>query len=186
MHSHTYQARRLRHILEAGGLIAYPTEAVFGLGCDPHNETAVERLLTVKQRSWSKGLILIAAAFDQLAPFVIPLSDTQRTQVETTWPGPVTWLLPAHPDVPFWLRGEHDTLAVRVTAHPLASAICRAWGGALVSTSANLSGRPPARTALAVRKQFGQQVDYVIPGATGGARKPTEIRSLNGRIVRSS
>ncbi|NJN45414.1 MAG: tRNA threonylcarbamoyladenosine biosynthesis protein RimN [Candidatus Competibacteraceae bacterium] len=186
MNLRPFQERRLRHVLEAGGLIAYPTEAVFGLGCDPYNETAVEQVLAVKQRPWNKGLILIAAAFDQLVPFVNPLSDPQRAQVESTWPGPVTWLLPVRPEVPFWLCGEHDTLAVRVTAHPLAAALCRAWGGALVSTSANFSGRSPARTALAVRKQLGRQVDYIIPGATGGARKPTEIRSLDGRIVRST
>jgi L-threonylcarbamoyladenylate synthase len=176
--------RRLRHVLAAGGVIAYPTEAVFGLGCDPTDEQAVQRILTIKRRPWHKGLILIAADFSQLRPFVKPLPAAQRAQVEATWPGPVTWLLPALPRVPACLRGRHDSLAVRVTAHSLAAALCRAWGGPLVSTSANPSGRPPALTALAVRRHLGRQVDYIVPGVTGPARRPTEIRALDGRIVR--
>ena len=167
-----------------GGVLAYPTEAVYGLGCDPTNEQAVGRILSIKQRDWRKGLILIAADFSQLQSYVKPLTAAQRLQIEAAWPGPVTWLLPTLPHVPRYLRGHHETLAVRVTAHPLASALCRAWGGALVSTSANRSGRPPARTALMVRKQLGRTVDFVLSGAAGQARLPSEIRALDGRVIR--
>jgi L-threonylcarbamoyladenylate synthase len=168
-----------------GQIVAYPTEAVFGLGCDPGNEAAVRRLLSIKQRPLAKGLILIGADFHQLAPFVKPLDNAQRASLDATWPGPVTWLLPARDRVPLWLRGHHDTIAVRVTAHPPAALLCQAWGGALVSTSANLSGRPPARTPLAVRRQLGARVDCIVPEPVGGGARPSEIRDLSsGRVVR--
>ncbi|HRD49610.1 MAG: Sua5/YciO/YrdC/YwlC family protein [Candidatus Competibacter sp.] len=173
-------------VVRAGGLIAYPTEAVYGLGCDPRNGPAVQRLLALKRRSWRKGLILIAADFAQLAPFLQPLDPTDCDRLAATWPGPHTWLIPARADTPQWLRGRHDTLAVRVTAHPLAAALCRACCHPLVSTSANFSGRPPARTALAARRQLGRVIDYLLPGPTGGAAQPTVIRDLRtGQQVRA-
>jgi L-threonylcarbamoyladenylate synthase len=165
-------------VVGAGGIIAYPTEAVFGLGCDPLDRLAVTRLLVIKRRSWQKGLILIAADFAQLKPFLQPLTAAEYGQLAATWPGPFTWLIPACKTTPRWLRGRHETLAVRVTAHPLAARLCRYCGHALVSTSANLSGQPPARSALAVRRQLGRKIDYLLTGPTGGARKPTAIRSL--------
>lgn len=171
--------------IRAGGLIAYPTEAVFGLGCDPLDRQAVERLMALKRRPVHKGLILIAADIAQLEPFLQPLTNWDLDQLAATWPGPHTWLIPARTTTPRWLRGRHATLAVRVTAHPLAAALCRACGHPLVSTSANLSGRPPARTALAVRRQLGRALDCVLAGPTGGAIRPTEIRDLrSGRPFR--
>ena len=173
-------------VVQAGGLIAYPTEAVYGLGCNPRNKQAVQRLLTLKRRPMHKGLILIAADFAQLAPFLQPLSPADQAPLAATWPGPHTWLIPARADAPQWLRGRHDTLAVRVTAHPLVAALCRVCGHPLVSTSANFNCRPPARTALAVRRQLGMAIDYLLSGPTGGAAKPTEIRDLRtGQRVRS-
>ncbi len=175
-----------RHV-KAGGIIAYPTEAVYGLGCDPRDGAAVLRLLALKQRSLAKGLILIAARFEDLQPFIAPLPAETRSKVRKSWPGPVTWLLPATPEVPYWLRGSHAALAVRVTSHPLAAALCRACGGVLVSTSANISGRPPARSALAVRRCFGAGIDYVLSGALGGFDKPTPIiDGRSGRVVRAA
>jgi L-threonylcarbamoyladenylate synthase len=172
--------RTVRH----GGIISYPTESVFGLGCDPLRLDAVVRLLELKQRPAAKGLILIASEVEQLLPFVLPLEPSYRDRVLGSWPGPVTWLLPARPETPALLRGAHDSLAVRVTAHPLAAALCRACGHALVSTSANRGGRPPARTTLAVRRRFGEEIDYVLPGEAGGA-PVTEIRDArSGAIVR--
>ncbi|MFO1371116.1 MAG: L-threonylcarbamoyladenylate synthase [Candidatus Competibacteraceae bacterium] len=175
------------HVIRAGGIIAYPTEAVYGLGCNPRDERAVRRLLALKRRPAHKGLILVAADFAQLASFLQPLTETDHVRLNATWPGPYTWLIPTRLTTPRWLRGRHDTLAVRVTAHPLAAALCWACGHPLVSTSANLSGRPPARTALAVRRQLGRDLDYLLPGPTGGATKPTEIRDLRtGQLVRGA
>lgn len=177
------QLRLAVHCLRRGGIIAYPTEAVFGLGCDPDAAVAVRRILALKRRPESKGLILIAAGLEQLDPYVAPLDAGQRRRVQA---GRVTWLVPARPETPRWLRGAHDTLAVRVTAHPIAVALCRAAGMPLVSTSANPGGRPPARTALAVRRQLGQGVDLIVPGAVGGAARPSEIRDLlTGNVLRA-
>ncbi len=172
-------------IICAGGLVAYPTEAVYGLGCDPQNKAAVLRLLALKERPIDKGLILIAADLEQISRYLQPLSDEVRERVFATWPGPVTWLLPAGPYTPAWIRGEHDTVAVRVTAHATAAALCRTFGGAIVSTSANLSGQEPARTAAETQALFDQWLDCILVGEVGGADKPSEIRdAISGRIIR--
>lgn len=176
-----FHVRRVARSIHAGGVVAYPTEAVYGLGCDPRNALAVQRLLAIKQRPAHKGLILIAAEFAQLAPFLQPLTAADQALLNATWPGPHTWLIPALPSTPTWLRGRHDTLAVRITAHPLAAALCQACGHALVSTSANISNRQPARTVLAVRRQLGKQLDALLAGATGGAQNPTVIRDLRSQ-----
>ena len=178
---------RLRHAayrLHEGGVVAYPTEAIYGLGCDPLNRRAVARLLDIKQRPISKGLILIAASFEQLIPFVRPVPGAQMQAVLESWPGPNTWLLPAAGSTPHWLTGGRDSIAVRVTAHPLAAGLCRAFGGAIVSTSANLSGYPPAKTALEVRLRC-PGTDVILHGSTGGSTRPTTIRNaLSGTVIR--
>lgn len=180
-----WHIRQAVRCLRAGGILAYPTEAVFGLGCDPLNPDAVLRLLTLKQRPLAKGLILIANNWDQLAAYVQPLSDGQGQRVFRTWPGPATWVVAARPDTPAWLTGARDTLAVRVTAHPTAAALCRAWGGPVVSTSANLAGLTPCRSALCVHRQLGGGIDYLLPGPLGDSPKPTPIRDArSGRVLR--
>jgi L-threonylcarbamoyladenylate synthase len=175
-------AHRLRH----GAIVAYPTESVFGLGCDPLNGDAVARLLSLKQRPMDKGVILISDCFERLRPYVGELPPDLLQQVLSQWPGAVTWLLPAAADAPPGLTGRHTTLAMRVTAHPIASALCRAAGMPLVSTSANLSGRPPARTALQARLRCGDALDMLIHGGTGGLLRPTPIRdALSGETIRA-
>ncbi len=173
--------------VQRGGVIAYPTEAVYGLGCDPAQLAAVQRVLTLKQRPAHKGLILIAADFDQLAPYLLPLDSVTHARVMATWPGAVTWILPAQPHVSPLIRGEHDTLAVRVSAHPTCRALCLHLGHPLISTSANLSTLPPARDAQAVAAQFGTLLDGIVDAPVGGQAQPTEIRQgLTGEIVRFS
>ncbi len=180
------QLEAARQALAAGGIIAYPTEAVFGLGCDPGNVDAVARLQALKGRSAGKGLILIAHELAQLEPWLGLLDAAVRARVEPTWPGPVTWLLPAAAGVPRLLKGDHDTLAVRVTAHPVAAALCRAWDGPLVSSSANRAGGDPARSAAGVRERFAESVDRVVEGAVGGLDRPTPIRDgRTGETLRS-
>jgi L-threonylcarbamoyladenylate synthase len=172
-------------LLQQGGVIAYPTEAVYGLGCNPANLVAVQRILDLKQRPAHKGLILIAADFSQLEPYLLPLDANLQAQVAATWPGPVTWSLPARPDVSPLIRGNHDTLAVRVTAHPVCRELCLQLGHPLISTSANLSDQPPARSAQEVLQQFRQQLDGILDAPLGEQDKPTEIRhGLTGEIVR--
>lgn len=174
------------HVLAAGGVIAYPTEAIWGLGCEPLNAHACRRVLALKRRPGAKGFILIASDFAQVTPFLAHISKPRLRPALDTWPGPATWLLPAAAWVPAHLTGGRDTLAVRVTAHPVAAALCAAYGGPIVSTSANVSGRAPARTALQVLRRFGQSVDYLLPGAVGGLTRPTPIRELlSNRLVRA-
>jgi L-threonylcarbamoyladenylate synthase len=181
-----WQLRRAAAQLRAGGIVAYPTEAVFGLGCDPDNGEAVQRLLDLKGRAASKGLILIAAELSQLRPFIGALPQQRKAEILASWPGPITWIVPAAAHTPRWLTGDRDTLAVRVTAHPLAAALCRAAGMALVSTSANRSGQPPARTPLQVRRRLsGDLIDHLLAGRCGSRRQPTTIKSaLSGQVLR--
>ncbi len=168
-----------------GGLIAYPTEAVYGLGCDPLDPGAVLDLLALKSRPVHKGLILIAADYAQLPPYVTEVAAERMAEVLAGWPGPRTWLLPARPETPPWLTGEHRTLAVRVTAHPVASALCQLTGP-LVSTSANPAGRRPARDALTVRRYFGDALDAVVTGPVDKSRRPSAIRdAASGRLLRA-
>lgn len=167
-------------------VIAYPTEAVFGLGCDPDSEKAVNTLLALKQRPWEKGLILIAADYAQLLPYIddSALNDQQRARIFATWPGPVTWVIPARPETPRFLTGRFNSLAVRVSDHPLVRQLCRQYDKPLVSTSANLSGQDPCRTSEDVLLQFGQ-VFPVLAGSVGGRLNPSEIRdALTGQQIR--
>jgi L-threonylcarbamoyladenylate synthase len=173
------------HALAAGGVIAYPTEGVWGLGCEPLNVHACRRVLALKHRAAAKGFILIAAEFAHVAAYLAPIAPAKLKPVKASWPGAVTWLLPAASWVPRHLTGGRDTLAIRVTAHPVASALCARYGGPIVSTSANASGRRPARTALQVQRQFGARLDYLLAGELGGLAGPTPIRDLaSGKAVR--
>ncbi len=171
----------------AGGVIAYPTEGVFGLGCMPENRAAVERVLAIKRRSWRKGLLLIGSELAQLERFVVLPSEPRRSELVASWPGPVTWVLPATPNAPRWISGGRDSVAVRLTDHPVARDLCAAVGHALVSTSANVSRRPPLRDLRVLRRELGREVDYVLGGALGGLAKPTVIKDgRTGKVLRSA
>ncbi|HEY3487345.1 MAG TPA: Sua5/YciO/YrdC/YwlC family protein [Gammaproteobacteria bacterium] len=171
--------------LRTGGVIAYPTEAVYGLGCDPVNESAVHKILVLKQRPVEKGLILIAADTHQLEQYIDPGLLSQNPAVLASWPGPHTWLFPCKKTTPRWLTGRHDTLAVRVTAHPVAAGLCRAFGAALVSTSANPANDAPAREPQQVKRYFGEGVDMIINGAVDTSAQVSSIReALTGKQLR--
>src|SRR3989338_2652171 len=172
--------------LKQGKVIAHPTEAVFGLACDPENIDAVSRLLQIKQRALYKGFILIASSFEQLEPLVTYITPELLTRVFETWPGPTTWLFPASEAVPHWIRGKYKSVAIRVTAHPIAKALCEKFGRPLISTSCNKSGEPPARDIRTIQLTLSKTVDYVIEGKLGGRLTPTEIRdALTGEVIRS-
>ena len=178
------QDRALQAFLRSGGVIAYPTESCFGLGCDPTNPHALKRLLHIKGRPQRKGLIVIAHRFAQLKKLIAPVTPEQKQRMFEQWPGPHTWLVPASRRCPALLRGKHTSLAVRVTANPFAAKLCRDAGMALVSTSANHNGRIPAKTTRECYRLFGSRV-RVLPGRTGGASKPSTIHDLyTGRILR--
>ena len=182
--SREHRLRQAADILIAGGVIAYPTESVFGLGCDPMNASAVARIIEIKRRDPEAGFILLACDDSQLQPYLAADPD-KIAGVSESWPGPVTWVMPASELTPDWITGNGATVAVRVTAHPLAAALCRAFGSAIVSTSANRSGRAAARSTLQVRRRFGSVLDYILPGETGKAGMPSEIRDARtGAILR--
>ena len=185
-----------RH-LHGGGIIAYPTEAVWGLGCDPFNGDAVRRILRLKGREEGKGLILAAAGMEQVQPLLKGLSPEMLARLEATWPGPVTWLIPDPQDLyPGWIKGEHASVAVRVSAHPSVQDLCDAFGGPIVSTSANRSGQPAIRSFAELKAEFGnggsdgsgdsvgggdnveRQVDFILPGSLGDQQQPSQIRDL--------
>lgn len=185
-----WHRRAALEALHGGGIVACPTEAVWGLSCDPLNERACMRLLEIKARHWSKGLILVATSLEQLMPYIeIPSANALR-RATLTWPGPATWIFPASDFTPMWISGDHDGVAVRVTRHPVLRALCEAFGRPLVSTSANPGGRAPALSSFEVRRYFGnpgrgEEVEVIVPGALGGLAKPTTIRdAATGHILR--
>ena len=163
-------------VLENGGLIAYPTEGVFGIGCDPQNETALARVIAIKQRDAAKGLILVADQLEQLTAFVQPFTAEEYKRIAPTWPGPVTWVVRAKPDVSSLLTGGRHTLAVRISDHPVVQSLCRSFGGAIVSTSANLSGQPACLSAAQTKVQLGEKIELVIDAATGEHQGASTIR----------
>lgn len=180
-----WQLHAAARCIRKGGIVAYPTEAVFGLGCDPANPSAVARLLTLKNRPWQKGLILLARNLPQLEPWLQALSDSDLQKLDESWPGPTTWLLPASSSCPDWLTGTHNSLAVRISAHPLVRRLCAILDTPIISTSANNHGQRPARSVLDVRLRFGTRIDFVLPGKPGGQERPTVIRDLaSGKTIR--
>lgn len=176
------EPRRLRRHLQRGGLIAYATESCFGLGCDPRNYRAVQKLLRLKRRPQAKGLILIGSKASQFRRYLAPLPT--QLDLAAYWPGPTTLLLPRSKRCPRWLSGQHAKLAVRVTAHAEAARLCHDLGLALVSTSANRSGQRSLKTAAACRRAFGSAV-LVLPGRVGRRRRPSTILDpLQGAVLR--
>lgn len=172
--------------LRRGGVIAYPTEAVWGLGCDPMNEAAVARLFELKQRPDHMGVVLIGASQEQVLAYAEPLHADAMQRIEATWPGPNTWVFPRRVTVPAWLHGGHAGIAVRVTGHAPAAALCRAFNAAIVSTSANRHGQPAARTAAEVRSVFGDGLDAILDDVLGGLERPTTIRdAISGETLRA-
>ncbi len=175
------------HSFEQGGIIAYPTEAVFGLGCDPDNNSAIEKLLSLKQRSADKGFILLASDYSQLQPYIdeSAISEKQKIQILSRWPGAITQVLPINNNISPLLSGMYKTIAVRITQHPDVIALCRKTGKAIISTSANLSGQPAASTWQNVVQQFPTQLDYLIKTNTLGNSNPsTIIDGITSKILR--
>lgn len=175
--------------LHSGQVLAYPTEAVWGLGCDPYNQYAFEQILQLKNRPIEKGVILIAASLEQVQPFLNGLSTAQIAQMQHSWDiaeqdQATTWLVPLTPAVPTWISGQHDRVAIRVTSHPLVRKLCNGFGAAIVSTSANPAGLPPAKSHTDIQQYFGEQL-AVLDGPLGQSRAPSKIRDIvSGQVLR--
>lgn len=171
--------------LRTGGVIACATEGVWGLGCDPEQPAAVQRLLDLKGRDPKKGFILVAGEMTQFSSYLAGLPAQIVARLRETWPGPVTWVVPVAEAGRPWISGKHASIALRVSAHPQLRALCLAFGGPLVSSSANPQGSRPARDALTVRRYFGAELDYILPGELGNRSRPSEIRdALSGAVLR--
>lgn len=177
------QPKEASSLLQAGNIIAYPTEAVYGLGCDPFNWHAVERLLALKHRSISKGLILLISNWQQLDALIEPVSKPLLDKVRATWPGAVTWIFPKAAQVPNWLSADEQTIAVRMSAHPIAKAISE--DGPVVSTSANISGEPAVLDYASLTAQFPEGIDAFVEGDLGGLSQPSRIYDVrSGKRLR--
>lgn len=172
--------------LRSSGIIAYPTEAVWGLGCDPFDQIAVNKILALKNRPQSKGLIVVASDISQLRHLLAPLPEPAKRQLVASWPGPTTWVIEDINNLyPAWIKGDHSSIAIRVSDHPVIKALCKAFGGVLVSTSLNPSGMPPAVSQAQSRAYFGDQIDSYVEGKLGASKQPSNIINLNsGNLLR--
>ena len=181
----SWRNRRAVMALREGGIVAYPTESVYGIGCDPWDPAAVARVFAVKRRPTRKRCIIIAADSSQLDRLVDVHALRFSWFASQYWPGPVTLVAPARDSAPVWLVDVDGTLATRVTSHPVASGLCASFRGPLISTSANRAGRPPARDLLQVRTAFGAEIDWYVAGQVGGLDAPTRIIDVrDGRTIR--
>jgi L-threonylcarbamoyladenylate synthase len=172
-------------LLRRGGVLAYPTEGVFGLGCDPDDRAAFERIFAIKQRPPAQGVLLIAADFAQVEGWIGEVPAAALGRARAAWPGAHTFIFPRSPRVPDWVAGGHDGIALRVTAHAPAAALCRVFGGPLVSTSANRHGVAPGRSAQDIAALFGDELDGVLDAPLGGLDRPTPITdAVTGAIIR--
>lgn len=179
------------HALQQGQVLAYPTEAVWGLGCDPFNSTAFSEILRLKQRPIEKGVILLAGHLDQVEHLLCDLTPAIRQQVIESWTKrtptdrATTWLLPAHDEIPTWIKGNHPKVAVRVTNHPLCMALCHAFGSFIVSTSANPAGLEPALSYQQAHHYFENQLNY-LNGDLGLSQQPSRILDAeSGAVIRA-
>ncbi len=173
------------NVLRAGGVIAYPTEYCFGLGCDPRNEQALEKLLAIKGRKKDQGVILVAANIDQVADYALLDNVPLLQQVKDSWPGPNTWILPTKPTVSSWVKGLHTSIAMRVSAHPVCQQLCLEFDHAIVSTSANRHGQDALLLASDVLEQFANDLDYIVDLKVGGADQASTIRdAMSGKQLR--
>ncbi|MFK8014351.1 MAG: L-threonylcarbamoyladenylate synthase [Gammaproteobacteria bacterium] len=185
MSSARFIAWRAARVVARGGVIAHPTEGVFGLACDPLCDTAIRRILAIKRREADKGLILLAHDWSAAAPYCADLDGKTLDRLGAHWPGHTTFIVPAAAHLNPLLTGGRDTLAVRVTDHPFSQLLCKTLGHPIVSTSANRGGRPAARCAQTVRRALGADLDLIVSGPLGGAPGPSEIRdALSDRVLR--
>ncbi|MCO4785006.1 L-threonylcarbamoyladenylate synthase [Marinomonas atlantica] len=174
----TSDATQVAEILRNGGVVAYPTEAVWGLGCDPFNQPAVQRILTLKSRPVEKGLILISGAAQHLEPWQEILEHVMFTRLIEVTDRPTSWVVPDTLITPDWVRGQHPGVAIRLSQHEPVQNLCSAYGGVLVSTSANPAGLDPARSKEEVINYFGDTLDAIFDAPLGNAGQPSQVLDL--------
>jgi L-threonylcarbamoyladenylate synthase len=171
-------------VLKNGGVIVHATEGVWGLACDPFCDSAVERILALKERPSDKGLILIGADVSTFAAELDALPEHARHSIEDTWPGPETWIVP---NIRFseLITGANDGVAIRVPGHEQARQVARRFGGPLVSTSANQSGAPAAVTQDQATRLLDLGADFLLPGKVMTPGIASRISTLDGKTLRA-
>jgi len=173
-------------LISKGSVIAYPTEAVYGLGCDPHCEQAVRHILKLKDRPLKKGLILIASEIRHFYPWIDAETFNAFPHIKTSWQQnnqAITWILPCRPETPIWLTGEFNTLAVRISHNSSVQALCEVLDSAIVSTSANPTGSQESRTAQQVSHYFPKTP--ILEGELSGFSMPSTIKdAVSGATLR--
>ena len=178
-----FQASRILH---HQGIIAYPTETVWGLGCDPFDRASLERIIAIKKRDADKGLILVAGSIEQFDFLIHDLPELQKEQLEASWPGPFTYLVPHKNRVHPLVHGQFSTVAIRVSSHTMVQQLCAHFGGPIVSTSANYAGRPTVKTPVQAQRLLGHELDFILSGPVGLSPAPSRIVDLqSGRVIRN-
>ncbi len=171
-------------LLKRGGIIAYPTESVYGLGCDATNLNAIAQLLSIKNRPQAKGLIILVSHIEQAFEFIAPLNQQQIETIKQPNIRATTWLLNKSSHLSPLLVGKHDKIAVRVTSNPVAKNLCQLLNKPLVSTSCNLSSKPASSHVSIVRNQMKMKLNLILSGSCGG-QLPSRIVDLqSSRIIR--
>lgn len=170
-------------VINSGGIIVYPTESVYGLGCDPFNEDAVNKLLELKQRHVNKGLILIASHVRQVLPLIQPLAANDLARALKTWPGHHTWVFPKSKLVPDWVSGKYNSVAIRVSKHPVVVQLCQKLNSALVSTSANISNQSEFNSIKDIKHLFGDKIGHYLNASTGKEINPSTIHDAHTNTI---
>lgn len=171
--------------IRQGKVIVYPTESVYGFGCDPMQPLAVEKIIALKNRASHKGFILIISKIAQLTPYIDwdKIADSDWGVVEKSWPGPVTWILPAKQSVNALLLGSNQTIAIRMSSHPIAKALCDTMNGAIVSTSVNHSEQAPLMQPDIIQSQFSDDISGIVTGSLGTQSKPSWVIDFASQTV---
>ena len=175
-----YAAQQIKH----GGVIAYPTDTIYGLGCDPYNIFAIENLNLIKQRPQNKQFILLAGHFDQIKPLTT-ITRAQKSQIEKA-SEPTSWVVEASGAAPMWLTNKDNTLTIRICQNDIVKKLCATLGHALISTSANISSKQPAKNNLEIRRYFGNMLNHVLASNKKLTAKPSKIiRLCDNHIIRN-
>jgi L-threonylcarbamoyladenylate synthase len=161
--------------IRSGGVVVYPTETVYGVGVDPFSTAAVQRVFAMKGRDASKGMILLLRDEGDLDLLVESVTPDARHLMQAFWPGPLTLVLAARPELPPALLGGASTVAVRVSDNVVCRELAGRAGGAITSTSANRSGCPPALSAAEAIVGLGPDVDVVLDGGESADPRPSTV-----------
>ena len=178
-----FSIRHAAHVINSGGIIAYPTDTIYGLGCDPYDADAVARLSDIKSRSALKQFILLAGHIEQIKAFVDLTEDQQQKITQNK--EATSWVIKANKHTPAWLLNKDKTVTIRLSKHSDVKKLCHILGHAIISTSANLSGQRPARNALELHQRFHSSIDKIMASNEKLTARPSKvIRLCDNHILR--